>query len=511
MKNLNQIISWYFKRRYPEIEAWANHAQQTQEQIWQSLLQKAKETAWGRYYNYAAMKTIADYQKNVPIQTYDTLKPFIQLMMEGNKNVLWQSPVEWFAKSSGTTSDKSKFIPVSYEAMESCHFKGAKDIMAAYCFHSPNTQIYSGKGLVLGGSHQIHKLNSKAKYGDLSAVLMQNMPRLGRFLRTPDLSVSLMENWEEKLEKTAEITLQQNVTHLVGVPTWLLVLMRRVLEKSGKENLSEVWPNLGLYLHGGVSFTPYEEQFRQLVPSPKLQYWQTYNASEGFFGIQDLPYRNDMLLMLDYGVFYEFLPMSEIDKSQAKALTINEVELNTNYALLISTNAGLWRYMIGDTVKFTSLKPYRIVVSGRTKHFINAFGEEIIIDNADQAIAEAARQTKAKVKEYTAAPVYFSNTKNGTHEWLIEFEKYPEQMATFKDLLDKNLQKINSDYEAKRHKNLAMSMPLIQVVSPNTFYEWLKKKGKIGGQHKIPRLENNRRFVEEIKKVDADLKMKKKP
>ena len=509
MKPLNQIISWYFKRRYPEIEAWANQGQQTQEQVWHELLQNAKQTAWGRYYNYASIKTIADYQKNVPIQTYDSLKPFIQRMLEGDKNVLWHSPIEWFAKSSGTTSDKSKFIPVSYEAMETCHFKGAKDIMAAYCYHSPDTQIYAGKGLVLGGSHQINTLNSKLRYGDLSAVLMQNMPRLGRFLRTPDLSVSLMENWEEKLQKTAEITLQQNVTHLVGVPTWLLVLMRRVLEISGKENLSEVWPNLGLYLHGGVSFTPYEEQFRQLIPSEKLQYWQTYNASEGFFGLQDLPYKNDMLLMLDYGIFYEFLPMSEIDKPQAKALTLKEVELHTNYALLISTNAGLWRYMIGDTIKFTSLKPYRIVVSGRTKHFINAFGEEIIIDNADKAIAEAARQTNAKVKEYTAAPVYFSETKNGTHEWLIEFEKAPQNLAVFSKLLDENLQKINSDYEAKRHKNLAMSMPLIRAVAQHTFYEWLKKRGKIGGQHKVPRLANHRRFVEELKKIDEQLSLEK--
>ena len=501
MQAFNQFISWYFKRRYPEIESWANLAEQKQEQVWQQLLQSAKNTAWGRYYGYASMKTIADYQKNVPIQTYDSLKPFIHRMLEGDKNVLWHSSVDWFAKSSGTTSDKSKFIPVSYEAIQNCHVKGAKDVFATYCYHTPNTQIYSGKGLVLGGSHQINTLNGKVRYGDLSAVLMQNMPRLGRFLRTPDLSVSLMENWEEKLEKTAEIVLHQNVTHIVGVPTWLLVLMRRVLEKSGKENLSEVWPNLSLYLHGGVSFTPYEEQFQQLIPSQKMQYWQTYNASEGFFAFQDLPYRNDMLLMLDYGVFYEFLPMSEIDNLQAKALTISEVELNKNYALLISTNAGLWRYMIGDTVKFTSLKPYRIVVSGRTKHFINAFGEEVIVDNADKAIAEAARKTDAIVKEYTAAPIYFSEGKNGTHEWLIEFEKAPKDLAIFTKILDESLQKLNSDYEAKRHKNLAMSMPLVQIVTKDTFYKWLKRKGKVGGQHKVPRLANHRRFVEEIKKI----------
>ena len=501
MQAFNQFISWYFKRRYPEIESWANLAEQKQEQVWQQLLQSAKNTAWGRYYGYASMKTIADYQKNVPIQTYDSLKPFIHRMLEGDKNVLWHSSVDWFAKSSGTTSDKSKFIPVSYEAIQNCHVKGAKDVFATYCYHTPNTQIYSGKGLVLGGSHQINTLNGKVRYGDLSAVLMQNMPRLGRFLRTPDLSVSLMENWEEKLEKTAEIVLHQNVTHIVGVPTWLLVLMRRVLEKSGKENLSEVWPNLSLYLHGGVSFTPYEEQFQQLIPSQKMQYWQTYNASEGFFAFQDLPYRNDMLLMLDYGVFYEFLPMSEIDNLQAKALTISEVELNKNYALLISTNAGLWRYMIGDTVKFTSLKPYRIVVSGRTKHFINAFGEEVIVDNADKAIAEAARKTDAIVKEYTAAPIYFSEAKNGTHEWLVEFEKAPKDLAIFTKILDESLQKLNSDYEAKRHKNLAMSMPLVQIVTKDTFYKWLKRKGKVGGQHKVPRLANHRRFVEEIKKI----------
>ncbi|MGB0929583.1 MAG: GH3 auxin-responsive promoter family protein, partial [Chitinophagales bacterium] len=443
----------------------------------------------------------ADFKKRVPIQDYNSLKPYINRMIEGEKNVLWSQPIQWFAKSSGTTSDKSKFIPVSKDALKNCHFKAGIDSMTLYCRQRPQTKVYTGKAIIMGGSHSISELNAESKYGDLSAVLMQNMPYFAKFLNEPKLSIALQDNWEHKLEQIAQTTVHQNITHLAGVPTWTILLIKRLLEITGKNHLLEVWPNFELYIHGGVSFTPYREQFAALIPKGETQYWQTYNASEGFFAVQDGLNRDDMLLMLKHGIFYEFMPMEELDKENPRTLQLEEVEVNTNYALIISTNSGLWRYMIGDTIQFTTLSPHRIKVSGRTKHFINAFGEEVIIDNSDQAIHKACEQTGAKVQEYTAAPVYFSGDENGTHEWLIEFDQAPKDLQQFATILDSELQKLNSDYEAKRFKDMAMRFPLIQAVPKGTFYQWLKNRGKLGGQHKIPRLANHREYLEEIKKV----------
>ena len=412
--------------------------------------------------------------------------------------MLWPSEIKWFAKSSGTTNDRSKFIPVSEESLEECHYKGGKDLLSIYCNNRPETKIFTGKCLVLGGSSQINQLNADSSYGDLSAVLIKNLPFWAEFYRTPEQSITLMENFEEKVEKIARATLEVNVTNISGVPTWNVVLAKRILELSGKSNLLEVWPNLELYFHGAVNFTPYREQFKELIPSDQMYYLETYNASEGFFGIQDLPNSEEMLLMLDYGIYYEFLPMEHLGEENPKTLSLDEVELEKNYALIISTNAGLWRYMIGDTIKFTSLSPYRIKITGRTKHFINAFGEELIIDNAEKALAKACAETKCSIRDYTACPIYFKGNEAGAHEWIIEFEKSPKDLERFGELLDQELRALNSDYDAKRYKDMALRKPQIHQAPEGTFYQWMKTRGKLGGQHKVPRLANERRYVEEI-------------
>jgi phenylacetate-coenzyme A ligase PaaK-like adenylate-forming protein len=489
------------KKRIHQIELFIKYPIDVQHDWFKRLIDSARLTEWGAKYDFKSIHTLDDFKSRFPVQNYESLKPSIERLMNGEQNILWPSDIRWFAKSSGTTAGKSKFIPVSSEAMEECHYKGAKDLISIYCNNNPETKIFSGKGLTLGGSHQMNLNNTDAIYGDISAILMQNMPFWAQMIRTPELSIALMDNWEEKIEKMAMATVNENVTSISGVPTWTLVLAKRILERTGKKNLLEVWPNLELFIHGAVSFTPYREQFRQLLPSASFNYLETYNASEGFFGIQDRLVADDMLLMLDYGVYYEFMPISEYGKENPETVSLDKVELNKNYAPVISTNAGLWRYLIGDTIKFTSLNPFRIRVSGRTKLFVNAFGEEVIIENADRAIGIACEKTGAQVKEYTMAPVYFSEMNNGAHEWLIEFSTPPANAGYFNDVLDTALKSLNSDYEAKRYKNLALSPPIVLIVPDGTFYEWLKKNNKLGGQHKVPRLSNDRQIVEEIKEV----------
>jgi GH3 auxin-responsive promoter len=417
--------------------------------------------------------------------------------MGGEQNILWNTPVYWFAKSSGTTADKSKFIPISEENLEDGHYKAAKDVLTMYYLFNPDSDMLTGKGLVLGGSHTISQMNDEVQYGDLSAVLIQNSPFWGHWLRTPDISIALMDEWESKIEKLAETTINENVTSISGVPTWTIVLFKRILEMTGKATMSEVWPNLELYMHGGVSFVPYKEQFKKLI-GKDINYLEMYNASEGFFAAQDTPGEEGMLLFVDHGTFMEFMPVGEYGKENPQTIGLNDVELGKNYALVISTNGGLWRYLVGDTIQFTSLAPFRIKVSGRLKHYINAFGEEIIVDNTDKAIAVACEKTGAVVNDYTAAPVYFSDTANGAHEWLIEFEKEPASLANFTDELDRALKNANSDYEAKRYKDIALGKPIIHSLQKGIFDEWLKSKGKFGGQHKVPRLSNERVLLEEI-------------
>ena len=488
-----------------QIELFIKYPHEVQQDLCMRLIDSARFTEWGMKYDFQSIQSIDDFKNRVPIQNYDSLKPFIDRLMKGEQNILWNTDIKWFAKSSGTTAGKSKFIPVSAEAMEECHYKGAKDLVSIYCNNNPGTQIFTGKGLILGGSHHINTFNNDSFSGDISAILMQNLPFWAQIIRTPDLSIALMDNWEEKIEKMVQVTINENVTNISGVPTWTIVLAKRVLEVTGKKNLLEIWPNLELFVHGAVSFTPYKEQFRQLIPSDTFHYLDTYNASEGFFGIQDQTYSDEMMLMLDYGVFYEFLRMEDYGKENPVTLGLEDVELNKNYVLVISTNAGLWRYIIGDTIKFTSLNPYRIKITGRTKLFINAFGEEVIIENADEAIRIACEKTGALIKDYTVAPVYFSESENGAHEWLIEFERLPDNQEYFNEVLDNALKAVNSDYEAKRYKNMALRNPIIRVVPTDTFYNWLKSKNKLGGQYKVPRLSNDRLYVEEIKKVVTEM------
>lgn len=501
MTLVNSIFTWIMKKRMHQIELFIKYPHDVQEEWFQTLILSAQNTEWGKKYGYSSIYSQQQFKERVPIQDYDTLKPYIERMLKGEHNLLWPSEIKWFAKSSGTTSDRSKFIPVSTESLEECHFKGGKDLISIYCHNRPDTKIFTGKCLVLGGSHQINQLNAETQYGDLSAVLIKNLPIWAEFYRTPDISLTLMENFEEKVEKIARATIDVNVTNISGVPTWNIVLAKRVLELTGKSNLLEVWPNLELYFHGAVNFNPYREQFKKFIPSEEMYYLETYNASEGFFGIQDLPNSEEMLLMLDYGIYYEFLPMENFGKENPKTLGLDEVELNKNYAIIISTNAGLWRYMIGDTIKFTSLSPYRIQITGRTKHFINAFGEEIIIDNAEKALAAACRETQAIIRDYTAGPIYFEDDKAGGHEWIIEFEQAPDNMEHFTDVLDKTLREINSDYDAKRYKDMALACPTVHVAPEGTFYRWMKSRGKLGGQHKVPRLANNREYLDDILKM----------
>ncbi len=502
MKLLSPAISTVARMRLWSIEQWMTDPQTAQFAVWQDLVTAGQHTEFGRQHNFSDIQNLADFKRSVPISEYADLQPYIDRMMKGEENVLWNTPVLWFAKSSGTTSEKSKFIPVSDESLKDNHYKASKDVLTFYYASHPDSDLLTGKSLVIGGSHQINQINEEVQYGDLSAVILQNSPFWSAWLRTPDNSIALMAEWEEKIEALAQSTINENVTSMAGVPTWLLVLMKRILEITGKSTIKEVWPSLELYMHGGVSFVPYKANFEKLIGAP-INYLEMYNASEGFFAAQDDVTADGMLLMCDHGIFYEFLPAEEWDKKDGQTVQLNEVELGKNYAPVITTNGGLWRYLIGDTVQFTSLKPFRVKVSGRIKHYINAFGEEVIIDNADQAISIASHNTGAHVKDYTAAPVYFSEGENGAHEWLVEFDKDPISLEQFTIELDKALQSINSDYEAKRYKDIALRLPVLQSAPPNTFESWLSAKGKLGGQHKVPRLSNDRTTLEEIKQFMA--------
>lgn len=475
------------------------HPEEMQERVFKNLLKAGSRTEFGRMFGFSTLKTPEQFAHRVPFQDYESLKPFIERMMKGEQNILWNSEIKWFAKSSGTTSDKSKFIPVSYEALEECHFRGGKDLLTYYCHAKPGAGIFQGKGLLIGGSHQINQFNDHSFYGDLSAVMMNNLPFLGTVLSTPSLDIALMANWEEKIERMAQAIKDVDVTSISGVPTWTLVLIKRLFELKNTDNLLDIWPNLELYMHGGVSFVPYRKQFEKLIPSGQMSYMESYNASEGFFAIQDDLERDDMLLMTDYGIFFEFIPLSELEQEHPRVHRLEEVETGKIYAVLISTNSGLWRYNIGDTVEFTSTRPYRIRISGRTKCFINAFGEELMVDNADKAMDYACAETGAVLADYTAGPVYMTaDDSKGAHEWLIEFSQPPNDPERFKQLLDSKLKQLNSDYEAKRQGNIALDEPQIQLLPPGTFYRWLREKGKLGGQHKVPRLNNHRKLINEI-------------
>lgn len=491
---LAPVISWYFRQRYEALISNANQAIRKQEDVFWDLLEKGQDTEYGQKYDFKNIQNYEQFRQQVPIVEYEDLQPYIERTMQGEQRLLWPGEIRWFAKSSGTTSNSSKFIPISFESLEDTHYSGGRDILSVYCGQFPETKIFQGKGLLIGGSHKINQLNTRAFYGDLSAVLMNHLPVWANIKSTPDMSIALMENWEEKVESMAKATMHENVTSISGVPTWTLVLFKRLLELTGKKTIAEVWPNLELYIHGGVSFVPYRAQFEALVGNPNMNFLETYNASEGFFGIQVEPDNHDLWLLPNSGVYYEFLP---IHGSNESCVPLSEVELDKQYAMVISTNCGLWRYKIGDTVAFTAKYPFKFRITGRTKLYINAFGEELVIENADKAISEASIKANCVVSDYTAAPVYMTSEKPG-HQWLVEFESQPEQLDVFINELDQSLKNCNSDYEAKRKNNMAIFPPDVVVLPAGTFEKWLKTKGKLGGQNKIPRLSNNRLIVEEI-------------
>jgi hypothetical protein len=497
---INSIASWVLKQRIHQIELFLKYPHEVQNELLLGLVRQAEKTVLGEKYDFESIKNYAAFAERVPISSYEELEPLIERTRQGEQNVFWNEPIKWFAKSSGTTNAKSKFIPVSNAALEDCHYKGSKDLLCLYLNNNEDSQLFLGKSLRLGGSSQIYEDN-KTYFGDLSAILIENMPMWAEFSSTPSNKVSLMSEWKSKLAAIISETKTENVTSFAGVPSWLLVLMNRMLTESGKENLLEIWPNLEVYFHGGVSFEPYKEQYKKLLPSDQFKYYEIYNASEGFFALQDLNYSSDLLLMLDYGIFYEFIPMDTYGTSHQKAIPLSEVELFKNYAVVITTNSGLWRYLIGDTVRFTSLSPYRIRVTGRTKHHINVFGEELMVENTDAAIAKTCTELNCEVKEYTVAPVFMKDKEKGAHEWMIEFQKRPDDLAVFQKKLDQNLQAVNSDYEAKRYNNMTLNELILNMARENLFYDWLKKKDKLGGQHKIPRLSNQRDYLEELKEM----------
>lgn len=501
MKLINYGIQKLFAARYREIDFFSEHPVERQMAILNNLLKAASDTEWGRKYGYKGIGDASDFANKVPLTDYEVLKSSIERMVAGEENVLWPGAVKWFAKSSGTTSDKSKFIPVSNDSLKKTHMKATVDVFATYIRKHPNTNVVHGKNLTIGGSHRVSTLSPNTRTGDLSAVLLSNLPTLSSIKNTPPANIALIPDFEEKVKKIIETTRNQNITSFAGVPSWFLVMIKKLLDETGKETLLDVWPNLEVFAHGGVNFDPYREQYRKLIPTDNMHYVNTYNASEGFFSIQTDLDRDDMQLMLDYDIYYEFIPMDEFHDENRRAIPISEVKTGVNYAMVITTNGGLWRYIIGDTVMFTSTYPHHIKITGRTRHYINAFGEELIIDNAENGLKQACAQTGAVINEYTAGPIFMSKESKGRHQWIIEFEKEPEDIEQFAEILDKALQGLNSDYEAKRFKNTTLMRLQLEKAPKGTFYEWMKQRGKVGGQNKIPRLANNREYLEPLLKI----------
>lgn len=501
---INSIASWVLKQRIHQIELFLKYPNEVQEELLHNLIRASENTIVGQQYDFESIHSYTNFVERVPVSTYEDLQPLIERTRKGEQNVFWETPVKWFAKSSGTTNAKSKFIPVSPEALEDCHYKAGKDLLCMYLNNNEDSDMFTGKSLRLGGSSQIYEDNNTS-FGDLSAILIENMPLWAEFSSTPNNKISLLSDWETKIPAIINEVKNANVTSFAGVPSWMLVLMNKLLEETGKGNLLELWPNLEVYFHGGVNFEPYREQYQKILPKNEFKYYEIYNASEGFFAIQDLNYSNDLLLMLDYGIFYEFIPMDTYGKPNQKTIRLSEVELFKNYAIIITTNSGLWRYIIGDTVRFTSLSPYRIRVTGRTKHHINVFGEELMVENTDLAIAKACHITGTEMVDYTVAPIFMKNKEKGAHEWMIEFKKNPDDIAFFQKVLDETLQSVNSDYEAKRFKNMTLNPLIINIARPNLFYDWLKEKDKLGGQHKIPRLSNERDYLEQLIKMQTKI------
>ena len=490
----NSIATWFLKKRIHQIELFTKYPNEVQQEVLQDLVGIAKNTKIGYRHDFTSINNYATFAERVPIVQYEDIADEINASRLGEDNLFWPTPIKWYAKSSGTTNAKSKFIPVSVEALEDCHYKAGKDMLSLYVNNNPEAQLFSGKTLRLGGSQELFQ-DEKSSFGDLSAIMTDNLPLWAELNCTPSLKVSLMSEWEEKIKAIIEESAQENVTGLLGVPSWMLVLLHRLMEAQNGKTLKEIWPNVEVYFHGGVSFRPYRKQYEALFAQHQLQFYEIYNASEGFFAIQDQNHSDELLLMLDYGIFYEFIPFGEDDSA---IIPLSEVQLGVRYTLVITTNAGLWRYKIGDVVQFTSLSPYRIQITGRTKHYINVFGEELAVENADRALAQAAASCGVEVVEYTAAPVYMCQKTQGRHEWMIEFNTPPKDLKQFEALLDEHLKALNSDYEAKRYKDMTMLSPKINVAQNGLFYRWLAATKKLGGQHKVPRLSNDRKLMEQL-------------
>lgn len=499
MKWLNAVIKTGFNLNLRHVQKSIEHPETTQQKVFEQLIRQSSKTEFGRQHNFASIASIQQLQERVPIQSYEEIKPYIQQMMAGTPNILVPGKVSYFSRSSGTTSHKSKYIPVPYNNLKHCHLKGAHDAVSIWFHNYPQSKLFdASRAIIMGGEIGLFNSQASTYVGDVSAIMLKHLPFYAAYFLTPNIPTALLPDWEEKIERIAQVAVHQNITNLSGVPTWTLVLLRRILELSGKSHLTEVFPNFELYAHGGVDFAPYRSQFEALFPGNNVQYRNTYNASEGFFATQFSEKDNGMQVLLDNGVFYEFVPLQELHQECPKTYTIAEVQTGINYALLISTNAGLWRYLIGDTVQFTSIYPHHIQITGRTKQFINVFGEEVMVWNAEKALARTCQQTQAQIAEYTVAPIFLSDDNKGGHEWLIEFEKLPNNILQFKQLLDQNLQQLNSDYEAKRYKNIALQELELKVAPKGTFHNWLRSKGKYGGQNKVPRLSNQRQYLEEI-------------
>ena len=492
---INSVATWILKKRIHQMELFLKYPHEVQEELLFNLIKSSENTQLGKKYDFSSMKSYTTFSERIPVSTYEELEPLIEKTRQGEQNVFWHSNIKWFAKSSGTTNAKSKFIPVSSEALENCHYKASKDLLCLYLNNNEESQMFTGKSLRLGGSKQLYEDNNTF-FGDLSAILIDNMPIWAEFSSTPSSKISLMGDWETKLPAIVNETINENVTSLAGVPSWMLVLLQKALETTGKSNLLELWPNAEVYFHGGVNFDPYREQYKKLFPKESFKYYEIYNASEGFFAIQDQNDSNELLLMLDYGIFYEFIPMDTFGTLNQRVIRLNQVELNKNYALVITTNSGLWRYLIGDTIRFTSLSPYRIKVTGRTKHHINVFGEELMVENTDAAITKTCKEFNCEITDYTVAPIFMTDKKKGAHEWIIEFKTKPDNIENFRKALDENLQHVNSDYEAKRYNNMTLNPLVLNVAREQLFYDWLKQQDKLGGQHKIPRLSNDRNYLE---------------
>ncbi len=494
---LNSVVSWFLKKRIHDMELFMKHPQELQDNILQDLIYYARHTEIGKKYEFDSIKSYSDFANRVPISEYSEIQYAIDRSRKGEGNIFWPNDIKWFAMSSGTTNSRSKYIPVSQQSLEDCHYAAAKDLLCMYLNNNPDSKLFKGKGLRLGGSNVLDK-KSGTTAGDLSSILIDNMPFWADYSSTPGNEVALMANWETKMPAIVKETVIENVTSLAGVPSWMMVLLNNVLETTGKDNILEVWPQMEVFFHGGVSFDPYADQYKKLLPANHIKYYETYNASEGFFAIQDTNDSKELLLMLDYGIFYEFICMKTYGTLNEKIIPLSEVELGQNYAILITTNAGLWRYKIGDTVRFTSKNPYRIKVSGRTKHHINVFGEELIIENAEAALKKTIEEMPCSIKDYTVAPVFMDGKEKGAHEWLVEFEKEPDDVLAFAKALDQHLQRVNSDYEAKRANDITLTELKLHNAQPDVFYNWLKEKGKLGGQHKIPRLSNSREYMDEL-------------